>query len=117
MEAKDLMIGDWVKIPNTKVEHEFWRIGLDLMQGIEDGIIEPEPIPLTLEILEKNGFEYVESWNEFWHRADGTGESDFQLAIEGGDFIISGVVNARIRYVHQLQHALKLCGIEKEIEL
>ena len=115
MEANELMVGDWVKIPNTKVKHEFWRIGLDLMQGIEDGIIEPEPVPLTPEILEKNGFVKHETWDEWEHYTDRI-FIDFTLLVDEDGFHLD-IPNARIKYVHELQHALRLCGIEKEIEL
>ena len=121
------MIGDWVKIPNTKVEHEFWRIGLDLMQGIEDGIIEPEPIPLTPEILEKNGFEKALQLSDiepFDTDEEGNKYYSYNKTLWGwwqpdNIFCIpaNGLGWLNIKYVHELQHALRLCGIEKTIEL
>ena len=89
-----------------------------------------EPIPLTPEILEKSGFndsiieaqkrirfvvlckEYqlTYSFNSNWF-------SIYKDAnVSGSDYpIFICAFQERIRYVHQLQHALKLCGIDKEI--
>jgi len=71
-----------------------------------------EPIPLTPDILEKNGFvvesrhclgnplQYCVLVDGLW--IDITGENYFE---------------GKLEYAHQLQHALRLCGIEKEIIL
>lgn len=137
----NLMIGDWVFFATrlTKIngiaeggfsvnlEHEGWQ-----------SISAIEPIPLTAEILEKNGFKF-----------DGSGQRSMML-ISGPHFsegirynIYVGLKKKTIEvfvahpvekspnwrksnkvylevcglYVHELQHALRLCGIEKEIEL
>ena len=73
---------------------------------------EIEPIPLTPEILKKNGFRYndlpfVQSWEQF----------GLSLYLGGDGYRINCGQNVAmvIDSVHQLQHALKLCGIEKEI--
>ena len=71
MEAKDLMIGDWVynskgevcKVCSTSQIFES-NILLDNYSKPNDGMFETElefgvsPIPFTREILEKNGFVY-----------------------------------------------------------
>lgn len=76
------------------------------------------PIPLTPEILEKNGFELQRDKSEL-----GTLDT-YWLGSELGAFRIHRLNNgdyqfglAKIRNVHELQHALRLCGIDKEIEL
>lgn len=142
MKANELMIGDWVK-------HGFGYIGkvTELSNGIvtvydkglDDGEgncevnfaeNEIQPISLTPEILEKNGFGYVENDVNAY-----TGEilSHFYLGEEGycanmdihigtyneGIFWFNSPMAElhRIRYVHELQHILWLAGVEKEIEL
>ena len=68
-----------------------------------------EPIPLTAEILEKNGFVLDgESW---WYK-------DFRIVLSSSKGV-SLVCGRQIKfcYVHELQHALRLCGIDKEIIL
>jgi hypothetical protein len=76
------------------------------------------PIPLTAEILVKNGF-IKESYIEVVGGLD-----TYYLGEEIGSFRIHRLQKgyyqfglAKINFVHQLQHALRLCGIEKEIIL
>lgn len=114
MESKDLMIGDWI---------------LDGYESAQitsltcDGIVETTfrefsnieliaPIPLTSEILKKNGFVYSDipfeqSWQQFGLSIWGT---------MGNYHITCGMnISMDVSNVHELQHALRLCGIEKEI--
>lgn len=89
-----------------------------------------DPIPLTPEILEKNGFKYVSviivgtaemRWVSEDTRTEITIWMDDTLPME----IVKNVYyEDEVSYtlpfpgtVHQLQHALRLCKIEKEIEL
>ena len=86
-----------------------------------------DPIPLTPEILEKNGFEMVLDKDKLptyrikWTRNPNlyftvfTGVDGYWNPV-GFGVTIAGV-NGAIDYVHQLQHAMKLCGINKEIVL
>jgi len=72
-----------------------------------------EPIPLTPEILEKNEF------------SDNYAVDDQSYAVDGGGDVVGvhiigkgGIMDEMyFKYVHQLQQALRLCGIEKEIIL
>lgn len=128
MKAKDLMIGDWVYDTilkgNTKVE----MLSLSGIKGdFHENVCDEntfEPIPLTPEILEKNGFGFIKNdntksvWNGWWIY------KDLELGVCCLDriqnwpcFINIDDANIKCEYVHQLQHALRLCGIEKEIEL
>lgn len=84
---------------------------------------EIEPIPLTPEILKKNdilyrksSFYYIINDNkdlECTHYIYQTIQDDWAIGVDTGAYDCS--VFARIKYVHELQHALKLCGIDKEI--
>lgn len=72
------------------------------------------PVPLTPEILEKNGFVYnaipfADGWEQF----------GLTLYRGGNGYRINCGINVSliIDCVHQLQLALRLCGIDKEIEL
>ena len=91
-----------------------------------------DPIPLTPEILEKNGFDY-EKTHDVWILE--YGEIVIEVGIYHPDFInvsykqitpdgnnegnISNIckVDGSDIMTHELQHALRLCGIKKEIEL
>ena len=142
MKATELMIGDWVDFyhfyePEKKIvtRHrvtDIYGSCLDGLVGISnhqnpvhaDHI---EPVKITPEILEKNGFEVQDQgggrrdvWIGFGVDCEGDIEVEFKynvpvyLKIDGG-FKGEYYTSANIKYIHQLQHALRLCGIEKEI--
>lgn len=119
MKSTDLMIGDWVYRPDcySKVKEirENGIIGLDHLRGIIS-FEELKPIPLTPEILEKNGFVYDSEdklFEDIYPRISML-YAQYRLVENGG---INYGEMSEIKYVHQLQHALRLCGIDKEIEL
>lgn len=143
MKAEDLMIGDLVYYSYAnqyaaKVidvcghgEEPFIRCKRDerdelyKLNQFEDfhvGIL--RPIPLTIEILKKNGYVYNEMrdvWelipnNGYGVCCNDDGTFEFCLGVfDGyhGDIIYHYI--ADVEYVHKLQHMLKDCKIEKEI--
>ena len=76
------------------------------------------PIPLTPEILKKNGFEYFHK-----NYSSLSYDHPFKLKMTnwpdenglGGLWTICDIIE--IRFVHQLQHAFSLCKINKQISL
>lgn len=136
MEAKELMIGDWVlykgepyQIRQLGVYGEN-RDGEDypavcIGKPIGIGLIiernEIEPIPLTPEILEKNGF--VKSKYGEMILDDELGTSEIYIVLEPTYdeeyywWRVNNELIAKIKSIHGLQHVLRLCNIEKEIEL
>lgn len=127
LTIKNLMIGDWVVINNIPrqitfidacINYKIIAVGKH-QDGSRVSYVgklseEVKPIPLTPEILEKNGF-VLESYSgnvmsgKWWTR------NDFVIHKNMNDSV--GKNNFKYEYVHQLQHALRLCGIEKEIIL
>jgi hypothetical protein len=124
MEAKELMIGDWVEcVDSTHKKKVYAQI-----DAIEEGqtcilvrldncnwfldISFIKPIPLTPEILEKNGF-VVESRDCHGYPLQ------YCVLVDGLWIDISGenYFEGKLEYVHQLQHALRLCGITLNIEV
>lgn len=140
MKAKELMVGDYVLVRPSMMPIQVAAIHKkkvayhatgDRLTWVMDGLI--EPIPITPEILEKNGFKMKQK----------EGESNFEYVAAGERYIIeflffretiynvstllecelgfSGgldrIHKCNVRFVHELQHALRLCGIEKEIVL
>ena len=84
---------------------------------------EIEPIPLTEAILEKNGFVLIDEKEKMYRLNLAEDESvcvtaDFKCE-EPFVHVRNTCYQATpyCRYVHQLQHALRLCGIEMKIEL
>lgn len=134
MKANELMVGDWFRfryttdgrenvktfrisqIENELGEYYVWGNGFGRMCFPE----RLEPIPLTPEILEKN---FGEAINGGYFEGDEFYEL-FIIEVTDGTWIIkhdniefSNIPRQQVMvsYVHELQHALRLCGIEKEI--
>lgn len=112
MKTTELQIGDWVKDKYKPKPHRVdnWAD----FNSSED----LSPIPLTPKILEKNG------WNT---PINDCGFSS-QIEIHGGDTCVTiDAIHHRLdirlddinydmptpRYVHELQHALRLCGLNE----
>lgn len=79
------------------------------------------PIPLTPEILEKNGFVYKEGEIGLYgvttvpHYV--RDDVPFEVFCDGEPFAIWFKEPVNIKYLHQLQQALILCRIDKKITL
>lgn len=134
IKISELSIGDWVM--NGEAYQVQWiereNVGLIKHTGTEEeGSIHLtavplsfiEPIPLTPEILEKNGF--VKSSECRWSNPS-IGCACLRLGTKYWDIRIRGRNRAyrptrisidNIVHTHQLQHALRLAGVGKEIEL
>ena len=71
------------------------------------------PIPLTLDILTRNGFKYNRATDRYMY-----GNTSFGLFEEEGYFIgvVCGVWR-RVQYVHELQLLLNFSGITTNIKL
>lgn len=116
MEAKELMIGDWVKKPRHDL---YLPVDIDALKWINDYLL--EPIPLTPKILEANDAEvcYESCYQKKYHIwmddetcieykfSKQTEEyNNLKIYKDGGE-----CVNIHVLYVHELQHALRLCGL------
>lgn len=123
IRSNELMIGDWVHLNDAlsppiylkvySIYPPYIQAEGELGQFRDDTLA---PIPLTPEILEKNGF-FIGNYGEYWMRKK-KGESvnmdkDNYAIIEKG----SSAIYLTCKYVHELQHALRLCEIDKEIVL
>lgn len=119
LQAKDLMVDDWVYIKDYPIKSQPQKVK---PEHFVRSLVEFEPILINKEILEKNGF--VEDDNDdCWGDANCffipnyvdkniiSWETHIEPTNGRGDF------NGNLTYVHEFQHALKLCGIEKEITL
>lgn len=128
MKANELMVGDFIRTIYAQKIIKVREIKQSCIYTNNNGYEynEIEPIPLTNEILEKNGFEVTHNmsssrnkdvWSlrvskyKVFHIIEHHNKRQFPY------FWIEIGSNSDIKYVHQLQHALRLCGIEKEIIL
>lgn len=113
MKQNKYIPGDWVKyIGNNSPRYvQIWQVRENSLL-LEDGygtvdFSEVEPIPLTPEILEKNGWEW-----------DG---QDFVIGAlvlypEADYFVFDGF-GLKLKYVHQLQHLLFGLGLDSNFDL
>lgn len=128
LKITDLSIGDWVSI-----DGEPRRVSKLNVTGLVQFFNSPnyfgvgviEPIPITPEILEKNGCERLEDWNnperlsyaaEDYYATGWMGKESWSCGVHN-DNINELVIIAKAKYVHELQHALRLAGNTREIEL
>ena len=137
MKATELMIGDWVfdnfhqakARVNTLTRAWLWG-AVEKKDGFYDDeqlrYEDVKPIPLTEEILRTNGWEYNDEDAKFFPQTWVGGGLKLQGANDGGYRIVvtsdyddedTNSTPFILLYVHELQHALRLRKIEKEIEL
>lgn len=129
----ELAVGNWIQNTNGNIGKVIGitEQGEVVMRYHENSTCYSEPsmlnpISITSKILEKNGFRYVEK-DEITNIAHYyLGEEqvceDMNLHIGSGyngKYWLNYKDNTvtPIFYVHQLQNALTLCGINKDIEL
>lgn len=135
MKITDLTIGDWVRLRDkTKTKAQVLEIFPKGIIAYDFGIrygaplewSEIEPIPLTPEILEKNGFEKLgyDGWeyklkkvNKLMYSVLWRCDYPNALRISSYSPVYGDFNSFHIDNVHELQHALRLCGIDKKIEL
>ena len=144
MKANELMIGDWVSdkygyltqitfIGNGYVSFEDDEGNLC---QLDDKCNQPEPIPLTPEILKKNGWYwgltseeedmvslFEGAYDEHWVYDEGAGEISliFPEDTNGGLLKVDDQrFNRHLNflwndtlYVHELQNSLRICGLNE----
>ena len=138
MKANELQIGDYVnyrgqiiKVTSLYDKGGSNEVGWSDKESVWVNADNVEPIPLTPEIFVKIGF--IKDGSDGWvyiHPDDSTfsyvdykilwrTDYDNHLFIKKykGSGTSATLQIIDINYVHQLQHALRLCGIEKEIIL
>jgi len=122
MQTSEIDRFDWFrfyKMDSTR-DIEIHQLGIEDLNDEVAAVL--TPIAITEKILELNGFNYI-SINSFaptmykyldeWHKVevhfcDGTA-SYADLYNEHGKF--TDTVHIHINYIHQLQHAMRLCGM------
>lgn len=126
MEIRDLMIGDFVQVNGEVfkvISISYFDIGIcdskkDFYHEHIDNIA---PIPLTPEILEKNGFMKSKNGEMTLELDDALGTTEIVLVPSYDEVYYWWKVNneliTKIKSIHELQHALRLCGIDKEIKV
>lgn len=124
MKASDLMFGDYITVTPSGMLIQVaavhkrkvaYHTCTGRLSWVREGLL--RPIPVKQEILEKSGMKSYD--NVVYFAKD---EGNFlEISTIGGN--VYWTINdweyslLKLNYVHELQHALKICGIKKEIEL
>lgn len=135
ISVSDLSLGDWFQARMVKWGYEDLDITppMRVAEISSDEVVlqlgnvkhyafveDLQPIPITAEVLEKNGFVKNGEYNE-WNI--GTWRTPYLLGVslERPAITIkwngSSIFIDQAKYVHQLQNALRLAGVGKEIVL
>ena len=138
MKASELMIGDWVLVDDTPVQmhmitangqYDVIRNGV-VSRILNDNETAISPIPLTAEILKKNDIVLLEVGDngpatppahrnryEKWFIHTTWSDTHLWYDRHTERWHLRDMGAARFRHVHELQLALRLSGIKKEISL
>lgn len=122
MKANELMIGDWVYLYNSPIKINIDDLGVIDRDDIYDNGEHCKPIPITPEILEKNGFiqcgedSLYPQYNECTHKfSDNRGHVVLleYIGWSHGYYSVHDITT--IHDVHELQHIFKIKKIKKDI--
>jgi hypothetical protein len=140
LKISDLSVGDWVYYDegNTPCSIRcIYRTGIQdcvvlndnkYSEGVIGFVDSLTPIPITAEVLEKNGWRILEKevlGEDYEYNGEERVWDDENCSIEiceekQGVFWYSWSNEYymwRLEYVHQLQHLIRLAGVDKEINL
>lgn len=115
MKANELMIGDWVYM-RLKSKEKYYTERVFSISDAE--FLDYIPIPLTNDILNKNGFEEFGAFGMCRLKV----ESEQKTICANGTYIevySNSNHESMLRLhsthftVHELQHALRLCGLNE----
>lgn len=125
MKTTEIMVGDWLQL---QAEGKYYPFQVKPTDFVSDLVVNFAPIPLTPEILEKNGF-YDRNNQWYYKRFWSNGCFDIAVALDYREIEISKVCGSgtdceEVEYgstiafgsdinVHELQRALRICGLEE----
>lgn len=125
MNANELMIDDWVMFDHNPVRVAILGAAQECL-GLKAGGItfgQPycmiDPIPLTIEILKKNKFiedTYIRTKDKFYRHEPNGFRLKVNIDSEGNFYVFDNII-IQCNYVHQLQHAMRISGIEDDFVL
>ena len=128
IRQRDLSIGDWVDAGGEPAKIiQLGIVGRNKAKGLSGQMYgfltssEIEPIPITSEILKSNGWyeddydtctDYITDNTIIMYNKE---RKDWKACIMNGSPVVR--VKVFFTYVHELQHALRLAGLDKDIKL
>ena len=121
IDIEELMVGDWVMIHEYPMIKEPRKV---VKEHFVRSCCEFEAIPITNDFLLKNGFEFLPAKDIFYlNTGQGllayiNGHKAIEIYKERVDDIYSiSCEQFPIKYVHELQHILKLGKIDIDIKI
>lgn len=134
MKISELQLGDWLlcngRFGQVSTIWNEERVSIRHETGIFNQMhnTDIKPIPLTGDMLRMNGFTDCETsdfdkehGNWYWYLGeDGyIADDDLMINLMKNSFLVRDAYGSAygLRYVHELQHALRLFGNDKEIIL
>lgn len=120
MKTSELMIGDWVEMNLSPSVHKYYfkaQIVVSNLVSLEANFdFDAKPIPLTEEILKANGWNKNGAYNDYILRGDiddfiGYNADNKHVRINIDGWNAKQEVYVSANFVHELQHALRLCGL------
>ena len=130
MKVKELKIGDWVLAGGSPIKIDELVEGIDALTLYDDETNEVKdysyddlsPIPLTSEILEKNGWKEDD---EIWGIDNAFGQLHIEFFSNGKEIeaMVSVTDNRdvcclkQIKHIHQLQHILWALGMDDDLKI
>lgn len=138
ISVSNLSVGDWVQARMVKWDYDDLDITppMKVAEISSDEVIlqlgsvkhyafvdDLQPISITAYVLERNGLEYVDDCNDaviflccdmFWARLC-VGDTFWQVGIHSEDRLDAVVCD--VKHIHELQRALRLAKVGKEIVL
>ena len=134
LNISHLSVGDWVEYEGLHYPITFVGYG-EGGDGSLVNLIRPDlscftckisdihPIPITAEILEKNGFErssFDGRIGSIFRNGNVWFSYEKKIDMWGVSIYIHdnvAITHTALSHIHQLQHALRLAGVDKEINL
>ena len=121
----EIMVGDWMYITDHPMRKEAKQVK---PEHFLRSLVIFEPIPLTKEILEKNGFERDECipQEKYYNGIDNrvilhndkeymNSVNEWYVHIDSKDYC--SIAHCELTYLHELQHLLTLCKIDFEFSV
>ena len=132
MKVEELMTGDWYYWEAEGKKYPM-QVTKDTFKLSDEDISNFQPIPLTKDILEKNftmydleyfipeypdhnpeSNDYFSIYHNKHHMVSSIWKTEY-IEDFGGEEDTKSVCITSIKYVHDLQHFLKSCEIDKEL--
>lgn len=109
------MVGDWLHWLPLYAKGKYYPFQIKPTDFVSDLVVNFAPIPLTTEILEKNGFRFFKAAGEIHPYYYLPHKFSMKCAVNGDKHFYLDCIGADIRIynVHELQHILRLCGLNE----